>query len=81
MPVNPFWSGPGTEGLALSSDFHRRTSPPPGWAKTRASMEPRWSSWQMKGLSVGTNGPAGEEAKADPMQWVKGLTPFSTAVK
>ena len=54
---------------------------PSASTKTRASMEPRCASWQMNGWAVATNGPAADRANAEPMQWVSGVTPLSSAVK
>ena len=35
----------------------------------------------MKGRCTGTNGPMGDDEKAEPMQWVGGETPRRSAVK
>ena len=46
------------------SDFHSIHGVPSSSTKTRGSMEPPWSSWQMNGAAAAVKGPVGESEKA-----------------
>ena len=63
------------------SDFHTIQFRPSGSVKTRGSIEPPWSSWQIIGSGWAVNGPVAEGEKALPMHSVGGTTPLTMAVK
>ncbi len=52
---------------AFWSDFHSIQLTPLSSVKTRGSMEPDRSDWQMNGWLAAVNGPVGEAEVASPM--------------
>ncbi len=63
------------------SDFQSIQRAPEPSTNTRGSIDPPWSSWQMKGAGRARKGPVGAFPNASPMHWVAGSDPFSIAVK